>query len=53
MIPEIQIKLLYFILNIIISKINFPSTVIECNELDPNLRSAGSLGVFKKNLLVY
>ena len=53
MIPEIQIKLLYFILNIIISKISFPSTVIECNELDPNLRSAGSLGVFKKSLLVY
>ena len=31
----------------------FPSTVIECNKLDPNLRSAASLSVFKKNLLKF
>ena len=29
----------------------FPSTVIEWNKLDPNLRSAASRSVFKKNLL--
>ena len=29
----------------------FPSTVIEWNELDRNLRSTASLSVFKKNLL--
>ena len=29
----------------------FPSTVIGWNNLDPNLRSATSLIVFKKNLL--
>ena len=31
----------------------FPSTVIEWNKLDPNLSSAASLGVFKKNLLKF
>ena len=31
----------------------FPSTVIEWNKLDPNLRSAASLSVFKKNLLKF
>ena len=31
----------------------FPSTVIEWNRLDPNLRSATSLSVFKKNLLKF
>ena len=31
----------------------FPSTVIEWNKLDPNLRSAASLNVFKKNLLKF
>ena len=31
----------------------FPSTVIESNRLDPNLRSATSLSVFKKNLLKF
>ena len=28
----------------------FPSTVIEWSKLDPNLRSAASLNVFKKNI---
>ena len=31
----------------------FPSTVIEWNKLDRNLRSAASLSVFKKNLLKF
>ena len=31
----------------------FPSTVIEWKKLDPNLRSATSLSVFKKNLLKF
>ena len=31
----------------------FPSTVIECNKLDSNLRSPTSLSVFKKNLLKF
>ena len=31
----------------------FPSTVIEWNKLDPNLRSATSLSVFKKNFLKF
>ena len=31
----------------------FPSNVIEWNMLDPNLRSAASLGIFKKNLLKF
>ena len=31
----------------------FPSTVIEWNRLDPNLRSVTSLSVFKKNLLKF
>ena len=31
----------------------FPSTVIECNKLDPNIRSAASLNLFKKNLLKF
>ena len=31
----------------------FPSTVIEWNKLDPNLRSAASLNFFKKNLLKF
>ena len=31
----------------------FPSTVIEWNKLDPNLRSTASLSVFKKNLLKF
>ena len=31
----------------------FLSTVIEWNKLDPNLRSAASLSVFKKNLLKF
>ena len=31
----------------------FQSTVIEWNKLDPNLRSAASLSVFKKNLLKF
>ena len=31
----------------------FPSTVTEWNKLDPNLRSAASLSVFKKNLLKF
>ena len=31
----------------------FPSTVFEWNKLDPNLRSAASLSVFKKNLLKF
>ena len=31
----------------------FPSTVIEWNKLDPNLRSAASLSVFKKSLLKF
>ena len=31
----------------------FASTVIEWNKLDPNLRSAASLSVFKKNLLKF
>ena len=47
-------KLLYFILNITFSKIFFfSSTVIEWNKLDPNLRSAARLNVFKKNLLKF
>ena len=47
-------KFLHFILNINFSKIFiFPSTVIEWNKLDPNLRSAASLSVFKKNLLKF
>ena len=51
-IPEIQIQLLHFILNITFSKIIFfPSTVIKWNKLDRNLRSAASVSVFKKNLL--
>ena len=32
-------------------KFFFPSTVIEWNKLDPNLRSTASLSPFKKNLL--
>ena len=31
----------------------FPSTAIEWNKLDPNLRSAASLSAFKKNLLKF
>ena len=31
----------------------FPSSVTEWNKLDPNLRSAASLNVFKKNLLKF
>ena len=31
----------------------FPSTVIEWNKLDPNLRSASSLSIFKNNLLKF
>ena len=31
----------------------FPSTVIQWNKLDPNLRSAASLSAFKKNLLKF
>ena len=31
----------------------FPSTGIEWNKLDPNLRSAASLSAFKKNLLKF
>ena len=48
---EIQIKLLYFVLNITFSKVLFPCTVFEWNKLDPNPRGAGNLNVFKKNLL--
>ena len=32
---------------------SFPSTAIEWNKLNPNLRSAASLSVFKKNLLKF
>ena len=52
MIPEIQIKLLCFILNFFKNSF-FPSIVIEWNNLDPNLRSAASLRVFKKSLLKF
>ena len=53
-IPELQIILLHFILNTTFSKkIFFPSTVIEQNKSDPNLRSAASRSVFKKNLLKF
>ena len=45
--PEIQIKLLYFILNKAFS-IFFSFTVIEWNKLDPNLVSVAILIVFKK-----
>ena len=49
-----QIKLLFFTLNIHFSKIIFfPSTIIEWNKLDPHLRSAASLGAVKKNLLKF
>ena len=51
-IPEIQIKLLYFILNIAFS-IFFSFAVIEWNKQDPNLVSVASLIVFKKNLLEF
>ena len=50
--PEIQIKLLYFILNKAFS-IFFSFTVIEWNKLDPNLVSVAILIVFKKNLLEF
>ena len=50
-IPEIQMKLLYFTLNITFSKKNFPSTAIKWNKLHPNLRTALTLSVFKKNFL--
>ena len=36
-----------------LKKIFFPSTVIEWKKLDPNLQSAASLSVFKKNLLKF
>ena len=52
MTPRIQIKLLYFVLNITLSKFFFPSNVNEWNKLDPNLRSAASLNVFKKTVEV-
>ena len=48
-IPEIQIKLRYFILNIKF----FSSTAIDWDKLDPNLRSAASLSFFEKNLLKF
>ena len=47
-IPEIQIKLLHFILSVTFSKLFFPSTVIKWIKLDPNFRSAASLSVFKR-----
>ena len=49
-----QIKLLFFTLNITFSKNPFfPSTVVEWNKLDPNLRSAAVLSVFKKNFVKF
>ena len=46
--------MLYFILNVNFSEILFfPSTVIEWNKLDLNLRSVASLSVFQKNLLKF
>lgn len=49
MIPEIQIKLLYFILNITFSEKVFLSTAIETDKPDPNLQgSTTSFCVFKK-----
>ena len=49
-----QIKLLYIILNITFPEnLFFPSTIIERNKLDPNLRSATSHNVFKTNLLKF
>ena len=55
MIPEIQIKILYFILNITFFPFFpfLPSIVIEWNKVDLNLWSAASLSVFKKNLLKF
>ena len=53
-IPEVQIKLLFFTLNITFSKILFfLSTVIGWNKLDLNFRSAASLSAFKKKLLKF
>ena len=51
--PEIQINLPFFTPNITFSKTTFFVTVIEWNMSDPNLRSAASLSVFKKNLLKF
>ena len=42
MTPEIQIKLLYFMLSMTFSKKNFLSTVIEWNKLDPTFRNTTS-----------
>ena len=50
--PEIQIRLLFHTKHNLFK--NFiPSFVIELIKLDPNLRSAASLSVFKKNLLKF
>ena len=42
MTPEIQIKLLYFMLSMTFSKKKFLSTVIEWNKLDPTFRNTTS-----------
>ena len=42
MTPEIQIKLLYFMLRMTFSKKKFLSTVIEWNKLDPTFRNTTS-----------
>ena len=46
-----QIKLLYFVLNITISILFFRFTFFEWNKLDPNLRSAASLNIFRKEIV--
>ena len=46
-----QIKLLYFVLNITFSNFFFRFTFIEWNKLDPNLRSAASLNIFRKEIV--
>ena len=42
MTPEIQIKLLYFMLSMTFSKKKFLSTVIEWSKLDPTFRNTTS-----------